>query len=43
LIRLVNEHHFGQIFITDTHPERTALMVKEVNEEAKVLDLSPQP
>ncbi|MDA8787731.1 DNA replication and repair protein RecF [Schleiferiaceae bacterium] len=42
LIRLVNEHHFGQIFITDTHPERTALMVKEVNEEAKVLDLSPK-
>ena len=41
LIRLVNEHHFGQIFITDTHPERTALMVKEVNEEAKVFDLSP--
>ncbi len=41
LIRLVNEHHFGQIFITDTHPERTAHMVKEVNEEAKVLDLSP--
>ena len=40
LIRLVNEHHFGQIFITDTHPERTEHMVKAVNEEAKIFDLS---
>lgn len=40
LIRLVNEHHFGQIFITDTHTERTEFMMKSVNEEAKVIDLS---
>ena len=40
LIRLVNEHHFGQILITDTHPERTELMIKSVNEEAKVIDLT---
>ena len=40
LIRLVNEHHFGQIFITDTHPERTTLMITEVNDEAKVLEIS---
>jgi DNA replication and repair protein RecF len=40
LIRLVNEHHFGQIFITDTHTERTEFMIKSVNEEAKVIDLS---
>ena len=40
LIRLVNEHHFGQIFITDTHSERTEFMIKSVNEEAKVFDLS---
>lgn len=40
LIRLVNEHHFGQIFMTDTHPERTTLMVTEVNDEAKVLEIS---
>ena len=39
LIRLVNEHHFGQIFISDTHRERTEHLVKAVNEEAKVFEL----
>lgn len=32
IIRMVNDHRFGQIFITDTHPERTEETVKRVNE-----------
>ncbi len=36
LIGLVNAHHFGQIFITDTHPERTAELVQAINEESKI-------
>lgn len=33
LIKLVNEEHFGQIFLTDTHPERTEAVLKKINEE----------
>jgi DNA replication and repair protein RecF len=36
LVALVNEHHFGQIFITDTHPERTEALAKAINEESKI-------
>lgn len=36
LIRLVNDHHFGQIFITDTHPSRTGSILKRINDESKV-------
>jgi DNA replication and repair protein RecF len=32
IIRMVNDHRFGQIFITDTHPERTEETVQRVNE-----------
>lgn len=39
LIKLVNEERFGQIFITDTHPERTELIIKKINAESKVLKL----
>jgi len=39
LIELVNEHNFGQIFITDTHKERTESFVKTVNEQYKVFRL----
>jgi DNA replication and repair protein RecF len=40
LIRLVNEEHFGQIFITDTHPERTESVLKRINEDHKTFMLS---
>ena len=36
LIELVSQHNFGQIFITDTHPERAANFFKRINVEAKV-------
>lgn len=39
LIRLVNEDKFGQIFITDTHPERTEAIVKRINAESKIFRL----
>ena len=40
LIKLVNEHYFGQIFITDTHPERTESITKRINEETRIFECS---
>lgn len=31
LMKLVNQQHFGQIFITDTHPERVAEILRGIN------------
>ena len=39
IVRLVNQHHFGQIFISDTHPERTENIVKSINEDYKLFNL----
>ncbi|MEN8139263.1 MAG: DNA replication/repair protein RecF [Bacteroidota bacterium] len=39
IIRLVNQNYFGQIFISDTHPERTENIVKKINEEYKIFNL----
>ncbi|MGA9211784.1 DNA replication/repair protein RecF [Kaistella sp.] len=39
LIKLVNQEHFGQIFITDTSRERTENIVKRINEESKIFEL----
>lgn len=39
LIKLVNEEHFGQIFITDTHKERTESIVKRINEESRIFEI----
>jgi len=39
IVRLVNNHHFGQIFISDTHPERTENIVKAINEDYKLFKL----
>ncbi len=36
LITLVDEEEFGQIFITDTHLERTFELVKSISEKAKI-------
>ena len=39
LIELVNQEHFGQIFITDTSRERTENVVRRINEESKIFEL----
>lgn len=39
LIELVNQEHFGQIFITDTHKERTENVVKNITEESKIFEI----
>lgn len=39
LIQLVNAQDFGQMFITDTHKERTENIVKRINEESKVFEI----
>lgn len=39
LIELVNQENFGQIFITDTHKERTEAIVKRINEESVVFEI----
>ena len=43
LVRLVHDQSFGQIFITDTHPERTARLVKAVDEESMVFNFESTP
>ena len=39
IVHLVNNDEFGQIFITDTHIERTEAIVKQVDEQYKVFKL----
>ncbi len=39
LIALVNQENFGQIFITDTHRERTESVVKRINEESRIFEI----
>ena len=39
LIRLVNDDHFGQIFLSDTHRDRTELLLQAVDAQAKVFEL----
>ncbi len=39
LIELVNKENFGQIFITDTHKERTENVVKRIHEESKIFEI----
>lgn len=41
LIRMVNDQRFGQIFVSDTHPERTASLLKALDQESMVHDLTP--
>lgn len=40
LIELVNKENFGQIFITDTHKERTENVVKRIHEESRIFEIS---
>ncbi len=39
LIKLVNDANFGQIFITDTHQERTENIIKKTNQEYQFFNL----
>ena len=39
IVRLVSEHHFGQIFITDTHKERTEDIIKKIDDSYKIFDI----
>ncbi|NIJ45103.1 DNA replication and repair protein RecF [Wenyingzhuangia heitensis] len=39
VINLVNKDHFGQIFITDTHSDRTESVVKKTNQPYKIFHL----
>lgn len=39
LVKLVNEDRFGQIFISDTHPERTEAIIRQINSECKIFKL----
>lgn len=39
LIELVNQENFGQIFITDTHRERTESVVRKINEESIIFEI----
>lgn len=40
LISLVNNDQFGQLFITDTHAERTEEVVQSINKSYKMFELS---
>lgn len=39
LIKLVDEENFGQLFISDTHAERTEAVVREVHQSYKMFEL----
>lgn len=39
LVKLVHDEDFGQIFITDTHAERTVDLVKQIDAEAKIFEI----
>jgi DNA replication and repair protein RecF len=40
IIRLVADEHFGQIFVTDTHPERMKEMLSNLNIDYKLFNLT---
>lgn len=40
LVKLVHDEDFGQIFITDTHPERTENLVKKIDPDARIFNLN---
>ncbi len=39
IVRLVSEHHFGQIFITDTHKSRTEDIVSKIDDSYRIFDI----
>ncbi|NCP22390.1 MAG: DNA replication and repair protein RecF, partial [Zetaproteobacteria bacterium] len=40
LISLVNQDNFGQLFISDTHAERTENVVKQINQSYKMFKIT---
>ena len=39
IICMVDNDNFGQIFISDTHPERTENVVKQIHQSYKIFKL----
>ena len=39
LMKLVDQHHFGQIFVTDTHPERSKQIFNKINADFKLFHI----
>ena len=39
IVSLVNDENFGQLFISDTHPERTGDIVKKIHQSSKIFTL----
>jgi len=39
IIEMVNNNEFGQLFISDTHPERTENIVKSTHQSYKLFNL----
>ena len=39
IVRLVDDDHFGQIFISDTHADRTENVVKQIHQSYKIIKL----
>nr|HMQ45196.1 DNA replication and repair protein RecF [Mariniflexile sp.] len=39
IIKLVDDEHFGQLFISDTHAERTENAVKQVHQSYEIFRL----
>ena len=39
IVKLVSEQHFGQIFITDTHKQRTEDIIKKTDDSYKIFDI----
>jgi DNA replication and repair protein RecF len=40
IVRLVSEQHFGQIFVTDTHKNRTEDIVKKIDDSYKMFHVN---
>jgi len=40
LIKLVNDSSFGQIFVSDTHSNRTEQVVKKISKSYKIFELT---
>ena len=39
IIKLVNNDHFNQIFVTDTNKERSESIIKKVNKSYKIFQI----
>ncbi len=39
LMKLVSDNSFGQVFVTDAHPERIELIFRDIKTEIKIFDI----